>query len=116
MFQGTKRDHEAQFREWFAHIGELRSLCTKVPILALTATASPTHRRQIMQKRNASIVVDSPDRTNIKMSVQKVKNNVDIADIFQWTVIGLNGRKHDFPRHIIFVTLLRTVHLFKCFF
>ncbi|XP_062615259.1 ATP-dependent DNA helicase RecQ-like [Saccostrea cucullata] len=47
---GLEHQQEGPFRQWFAHIGEMRSLCSGVPILALTATASPTHRCQIMQK------------------------------------------------------------------
>ncbi|XP_048771753.2 uncharacterized protein LOC125677677 [Ostrea edulis] len=45
-----KNKQETAFREWFGHIGELRSLCLKVPVLALTATACPSHRRKIMSK------------------------------------------------------------------
>lgn len=87
-FRGLEHDQEGPFREWFAHIGEMRSLCIGVPLLALTAAASPTHRRQIMKnlcfRDHYCVILDSPDRPNIKLNVLKVKNNVDFENVFHW--------------------------------
>lgn len=83
---GEGKNQEAAFCEWFGHIGEVRSLCLKVPCLSLTATACPSHRRKIMTKlcfgKNACVISDIPDRKNIKMSVIKVKQNEDPDVIF----------------------------------
>lgn len=58
------------FREWLFRIGELRSLCSSAQMVALTATAGPSNRRkklnQLSFSSNAEIVVESPDRLNIK--------------------------------------------------
>lgn len=37
------------FREAFANIEELRSICPKANLLALTATSGPSQRRRIMK-------------------------------------------------------------------
>lgn len=83
---GEGNNQEAAFCEWFGHIDEVRSLCLKVPCLALTATACPSHRRKTMTKvcfgKNACVISDIPDRKNIKMSVIKVKQNEDPDVIF----------------------------------
>lgn len=106
--RGHGRDGEAPFREWFAHIGELRSIFINVPIMALTATASPHHRRQIMKSlcfkplSQVHVVVDSPDRPNIKLSTMMVKNSEELGDIFHWIIKGLHDLQEEFPRHLIF--------------
>lgn len=38
---GEGSDQEEPFREWLSQIGQLRSLCTEVPLVALTATSGP---------------------------------------------------------------------------
>ncbi|XP_056000541.1 ATP-dependent DNA helicase RecQ-like [Ostrea edulis] len=43
---GEGDKEEEPFREAFAHIGELRSLCPKASLLALTATSGPSQRRK----------------------------------------------------------------------
>ncbi|XP_062622050.1 uncharacterized protein LOC134283551 [Saccostrea cucullata] len=108
---GLEHQQEGPFREWFAHIGEMRSLCIGVPILALTATASPTHRRQIMQKlcfRHPScVILDSPDRSNIKLNVLKVKNNVELENVFQWLTAALVENGQELQRHLIFCNSIK---------
>lgn len=109
--RGESSGSEDAFREWFSHIGELRSLCVKMPILALTATACPKHRRKIMTKlcfsKNACIITDSPDRKNIKISVLKIKNNEDFKNIFSWIITGLCDGSKAFPRHLIFCNSIK---------
>jgi ATP-dependent DNA helicase RecQ len=58
-------------------------------------------------KKTVTVIVDSPDRSNIKISVQKMKNNVDVEDTFQWLMTGLMEKKQDFPRHIIFCNSIK---------
>ncbi|XP_062570049.1 ATP-dependent helicase wrn-1-like [Saccostrea cucullata] len=110
-----KNQQEAAFREWFSHIGELRSLCLKVPCLALTATACPSHRRKIMSKlcfgKNACVISDTPDRKNIKISVTKIKQNDDLDVIFSSIIEGLDKEKDQFPRHLIFCNSIKDCSL-----
>lgn len=105
-FRGLEHDQEGPFREWFAHIGEMRSLCIGVLLLALTATASPTHRCQIIKNlcfRNPScVILDSPDRPNIKLNVLKVKNknNVDFENVFHWLTTVLVEKREYLQRRL----------------
>lgn len=112
---GEGKNQEAAFREWFGHIGEVRSLCLKVPCLVLTATACPSHRRKIMTKlcfgKNACVISDTPDRKNIKMSVIKVKQNEDPDVIFSWIIEELEKKKENFQRHIIFCNTIKDCSL-----
>ncbi|XP_052690587.1 ATP-dependent DNA helicase RecQ-like isoform X2 [Crassostrea angulata] len=108
---GLEHDQEGPFREWFAHIGEMRSLCIGVPLLALTATASPTHRRQIMKnlcfRDHSCVILDSPDRPNIKLNVLKVKNNVDLENVFHWLTTALVEKREYLQRHLIFCNSIK---------
>ncbi|XP_056022171.1 recQ-like DNA helicase BLM [Ostrea edulis] len=52
---GEGQKNEEAFRKYFSKIGELRSLSLNVPILSLTATASPSNRKKIM-KRDKTII------------------------------------------------------------
>lgn len=109
LFRGASSDqgnqHEA-FREWFAHIGELRAIRPDVPITALTATSAPLLRRKIMKslcfKQSAVIISESPDRANIKISAMSVPNNSEIEDNLSWLLEDLKTQGEKLPRHIIF--------------
>ena len=74
FFRGHGSGQESPFREWFSHIGELISLSLNVPVLALTATASPTNRKKIMKslcfRSDSVVILDNPDRKNIKNTKQ----------------------------------------------
>lgn len=48
-FRGEGDKDEEPFREAFANIGKLRSICPKATLLALTATSGPSQRRRIMK-------------------------------------------------------------------
>ena len=114
-FRGQEHKGEEPFRGWFAHIGELRSLCVGIPMLALTATASPVHRRQIMRnlcfKPSAEVIIDSPDRANIKISAMMIKNNADVEDVFQWIIADLHEQRENFPKHLVFCSSIRDCSL-----
>jgi len=58
------------FRKEFSHLGEMRSvLPTAVNILALTATATRTMRRDILKTLGMTdplVITASPDKPNVK--------------------------------------------------
>ena len=64
-----------QFRREFSRIGELRSIIpSNVNMMALTATASNSLRRQVMKTlgmRNASVISVPQNKNNIKYIVKK---------------------------------------------
>ncbi|KAK6180902.1 hypothetical protein SNE40_008867 [Patella caerulea] len=103
---GENHHGEEAFRIQFKNIGELRSICLDVPMMALTATASPLKRKQIMKKLNfkvsPAIITDSADRTNIKISSKSISTAANISDIFNFAIHGLYTLQQNYPRTIIF--------------
>lgn len=75
-------------------------------MVALTATAGPTNRRKIMKQlcfsSNSQIIVESPDRSNIKISSKCIPNNDQIENVFAWLISSLTTLKEKMPRHVIF--------------
>jgi ATP-dependent DNA helicase RecQ len=92
------------FRVWFSHIGEVRSLCPGIPLMALTATASTGKRRELMKKlcmnpSKTKEIVDTPDRPNIKLSVTLVKSTHILSETFGWLLENVNEKM---DRHVVF--------------
>ena len=62
------------FRKTFARIGEVRSIIPQyVNVMALTATASKTMRRDIIQKlgmTNTKVINISPEKRNVFLAVK----------------------------------------------
>lgn len=120
VFRGYDSVQENPFREWFAHVGELRSLSMNVPVLALTATASPANRKKIMKsvclKSDNVVILDNPDRENIKISVIPIQNNVDDEKLFHWMVRGILKEKLGFERHLIFCASIKDCSRLYCMF
>jgi ATP-dependent DNA helicase RecQ len=114
LFRGESQDKNTEpFREWFSRIGELRALCPNTQMVALTATAGPTNRRKIMKQlcfsSNAEIIVESPDRSNIKLSSKCIPNNDQIENVFAWLISSLTMLKEEMPRHVIFCETISDV-------
>ena len=113
IFRGEGKANEDPFREWFSRIQELRSLCPNVPVLALTATAGPTQRRKILKslcfRPGYELVLDSPDRRNIKISVKVIENKDNLDIVFYWLTKHLNKFREKTPRHVIFCSSISDV-------
>lgn len=106
--RGEGTDQEEPFREWFSQIGQLRSLCPEVPLVALTATSGPSNRRKIMKMLCfREIITESPDRQNIKISSLQINDNIEST--FLWLLDDLKKSKGKLPRHIIFCETISTV-------
>ena len=79
------------FREWYGHLGQLRSLLSSsTPVLALTATATNDIRKKIISKlqmQTCTLIEASPDRPNIRYSVVSVKS--DLLLTFGWLINSL---------------------------
>ena len=70
----SAKKEERVSRVWFRRINELRSLAGRVPMVALTATAT----RKIMktlEMNNAVHVCEIPNRKNISYDVEVVGSN-----------------------------------------
>ncbi|XP_061193817.1 ATP-dependent DNA helicase RecQ-like [Saccostrea echinata] len=102
--EGDKDDKP--FREAFSNIGELRSLCPKASLIALTATSGPSQRRRIIKmlcfRTNVEVILDSPDRENIKITSMCIPNSDNLEKVFKWLIDTLRTQKAQTERHIIF--------------
>lgn len=103
--RGAKDSSKDPFRKWCGAVGEIRSLLPQgVPMLALTATASAGTRKKVIQmlclNRCVKIAV-SPNRENIKIYLQKVKD--DISDNFMWIVHELEEQQLSCRKLLIYV-------------
>ncbi|XP_062589124.1 ATP-dependent DNA helicase RecQ-like [Saccostrea cucullata] len=114
--EGSGKDEP--FREWFGRIGEVRSLIS-CPALVITATASRSSRRKLRKKLalvNYHDIVESPDRENIKLFVNKVKVNEKISFTFSWLISMVMDQAIDCPRHIIFCPSIKLCAEVYCAF
>ena len=95
--RGDSTQHEEPFRAWFSKIGELRSLCPKAQMIALTATSGPAQRRKIMKHLcftgNNEVIVESPDRTNINLTSKCIPNNDILDNVFGWLIEDLTKKE-----------------------
>lgn len=97
FFRGCDSAQGKPFSEWFVRIVELSSLSLDVPVLALTATASPANTKKIMTslcfKSDNIVILDNPDRENMNISVIPIPNNVDDKKLFHWMIKGIMKEK-----------------------
>lgn len=82
-------------------------------MIALTATSGPSNRRKIMQElcfsSNSEIILESPDRDNIKISCKSIPNNFNFDNTFSWLVNLLKELKEEMPRYVIFCETIAEV-------
>ena len=120
FYRGEGKNNDEAFRDYFSKTGQLRSLSLNVYKLSLTATASPTNRKRIMKslafRENNVVIIDSPDRPNIKINVKCLKNNSDISETFSWLIDQLTLEKKNLERHVIFCESIKyCAHLYSMF-
>lgn len=60
------------------------------------------------------MIVESPDRNNIKISVKKVKNNSEVEDSFDFIFSGLTNKGKDFPKLLIFCNTIKECSIVYC--
>lgn len=107
---GLGDNEECAFRRWFRHIGDLRSMFPSANLLDVSANCYKTVRRTIMKelgfnKDSTSLIVRSPDKSNIKYYVKKIDSSVEM--FMQWSLDSLE--LEDFPRTIIYATSVKQV-------
>ena len=63
-------------------LNEIRSIIKKVPVIALTATATTETRLKIvktLEMKNPALIVDIPNRQNITYGVQVITPNPSVT-------------------------------------
>jgi ATP-dependent DNA helicase RecQ len=108
---------EKAFRKWFSRINEIRSIVGRVPVIALTATATTVTRLKIMralEMKNPALILESPNRHNISYAAQVI--NHDLAKTFQTMVQELKEKKGCTERAIIYCQTIKvTTYLYSFF-
>ncbi|CAG2219585.1 recQ [Mytilus edulis] len=104
--EGESYDTEEPFREWFARIGELRSLCPNASMAALNATSGLIQRRKTIKllcfRAHSEVIFDSPDRENIKISSLCIPNKDNLEKSVYLVDRHSKKQKEKTERHIIF--------------
>ena len=104
---GSKKVH-VPFRKWYGCLGELRSLIPAISkLLILTATATKTTKAEILSTLHLSekkiiFIEQSPDRPNLKYSIQYVDKNEPLAVAFCTLVAELKCMGTNTPRTLIY--------------
>ena len=108
---------EMAFRKWFSRINEMRSIVGKVPLIALTATATTAIRLKIMRSlemKTPALIMESPNRHNISYAVQIV--TPDPAKTFQAMIKDLKEQKGNPERAIIYCQTIKVTTFLYSFF
>ena len=73
------------FRLWYFRLNEIRSLVKDVPFIALTATATQKTKERIfelLEFGSPKEISESPNKVNVRHSVQKLENSLSIIENF----------------------------------
>ena len=104
----------AAFRETYANLHEMRSLAPKVKIIAVTATATASTRKTIMDVlliKNPYVISESPFKQNIAYSVQYIPKDRAIEDYFKWLKDDFVTQKDKFLRTVIYCQTIKQCSL-----
>ncbi|CAB4044012.1 mediator of RNA polymerase II transcription subunit 34-like, partial [Paramuricea clavata] len=108
---------EQAFRKWFSRINEMRSLLKKIPILALTATATLATKNKIvraLEMDTCEVINQSPNRKNIAYSVQAVTGGAH--QTFGPIIKELREKTVSFERIIIYCQTIKICsHIYGVF-
>ena len=104
VFRGESSGNKKPFRKWYGPLGKIQSLRTSAPLLALTGTTTTATRKKIMHLLGLNYgteLVMSPNRKLVKLSVEKVKN--DISKSFSWLCVELHMKGMSCSRTLVYV-------------
>ena len=114
----SANDKKHVFRKWYSRINEARSL-TKVPFMALTATATKATKDKIFELLEFTYPVEilaSPNRNNISYCVQALEKNLTVAENFRCVIDEILRKRRNSIRTIIYCqTVKQCSILYKTF-
>lgn len=96
------------FRKWYGNLGELMSLVpSNINFVVLTATATQETTEQIFESlklppKKTHIVKQSPDRLNLRYSVQYIDNNMPLNMVFASLLDEINEKGVEAERTLIY--------------
>lgn len=117
-FSGNKG--KTAFRKWYACLQELRSLLTeKLPVMALTATASKKTKvyiHQVLSLSNPFNVNDKLLQDNITYSVQPIEKGKDLLNYFEWLINDVKEKGLNAERVLVYCqTIKQCSYLYQSF-
>lgn len=92
------------FRVWYSRLNEIKSL-VDVPFMALTATATQQTKDKIfdlLELRKPKEITESPNKVNVRYTVQKLDNSVPIVENFRCLINELKLKGKGTTRSIIY--------------
>ena len=112
--RGESTDNKTPFRKWYGRVIELRSLLHEACLLVLTATASPTLRKQICIKLGLTTaclkeIIESPNHKNIKLSIMQFSASTKVNEILECVIDMITSQQNNCKRTVYFVDLFQTV-------
>lgn len=95
------------FRTWYGNLGELRSVFDNISFVVCTATATLSTKRKIfdvlcLSNENTFVINISPERENLKYSMQYVDNSLELSAVFDHVINEVRQKKQATCRTIIY--------------
>ena len=97
----------AAFRECYSHLHELRSLAPKVPMIALTATATKLTKDTILNVLFMDDPYESLNKLNLTYVVECMSKDTDLEFCFGWLIDELKIKKVSCQRTIIYCQTIK---------
>ena len=100
----------AAFRECYSHLHELRSLAPKVPMIALTATATKLTKdtiHNVLLMDDPYEIIDSPNKLNLTYIVECMSRDTDLEFYFGWLIDELKTKQVSCKRTIIYCQIIK---------
>ena len=114
----SNNKNRSAFRVWYSRLNEIKSL-VDVPFIALTATATQKTKDKIfdlLELRNPKQIAESPNKRNVRYTVQKLDKSLPIVENFRCLVNELKLKGKGTTRSIIYCqTVKQCAHLFRMF-
>ena len=100
----------AAFRDCYSYLHELRSLAPKVPMIALTATATKLTKDTILNvllMNDPYEIKDSPNKLNLTYVVECMSKNNDLEFYLGWLMDELKIKQVSCTRTIIYCQTIK---------
>ena len=114
----SSNKNRSAFRVWYSRLNEIKSL-VDVPFIALTATATQKTKDkmfELLELRNPKQIAESPNKRNVRYTVQKLDKSLPIVENFRCLVNEIKSKGKGTTRSIIYCqTVKQCAHLFRMF-
>ena len=111
FFRGTSNNSSmAAFRETYSELHELRSLAPAVKMIALTATATSSTKKTIidvLRMENPHTIFQNPSKPNVGYSVFYIPKERTLEDYFQWLDDDLLTQGTNSTRTIVYCQTIK---------